>query len=231
MSYQSTWIAKRDQILAAALRIKTQHPSAWEEVKVPGQSSRRFIGLVAEECQRTVSGEIGCNLKRGGPAVSLDVLAMPNASGATDASGTYPGLELIDIIGNAERPDASLTWGDVTQKTIDAGVPGGWIKSPASPSSAPPVPAPPAPQLPPGRSEALDELVWLDGYYAAPDGLQRPQGLSLDGRPDFEGVAAWYLDVYQRARLAGQSREAARAAYVDQIRASDEWRAKHPGGR
>ena len=85
------------------------------------------------------------------------------------------------------------------------------------------------PTQPPGREEALDELKWLDGFYQAPEGLQRPQGLSLNGKPDFEGVAAWYLDVYQRERMAMKSRADARAAYVTLIRQSAEWRAKHQG--
>lgn len=81
----------------------------------------------------------------------------------------------------------------------------------------------------PGRDEALDELTFLDRYYASQDGLQRPQGLALGGAPDFLGVAAWYLDVYQNARLAGATREQARAAYIRAIRQSNEWQAKHPG--
>lgn len=140
MSYQSKWIAKRDEILACAEKVKAANPAAWDEVKVRGQTSRTFIGLVAAECQRVVSATIGCNLKRGGPDVSLDVLAMPNDSGCEDATGTFAGLELIDIIGGAEGPDANITWGDATQKTIDAGVPGGWIKSPTAQPGPSPTP-------------------------------------------------------------------------------------------
>lgn len=151
MSYQSTWDAHQHDILAAAHRIKALYPDAWEEVKVPGQKSRRFISLVAAECQRLISPDIGCNLKRGGPDVSLDVLAMPNPSGARDATGTYPGLELRDIIADAEGGPLgklpSIVWGDATQKTIDAGVPGGWIKTAALPPliQLPPVPVFPYP--------------------------------------------------------------------------------------
>ena len=128
MAYQPLWTSKSQAILDVAERIKAQHPAAWEEVKVPGQKSRTFISLVAAECRNTISAEIGCNLKRGGPDVSLDVLALPNPTGARDASGKFPGLELIDIINGAEGPNPSLVWGDATQKTIDAGVPGGWVK-------------------------------------------------------------------------------------------------------
>jgi hypothetical protein len=97
------------------------------------------------------------------------------------------------------------------------------------PAPAPMPTPPPMATQPPGREEALNELVWLDGYYASPDGLQRPNGLSLNGKPDFEGVAAWYLDVYQRERMAMKSRAEARAAYVSQIRRTAEWQARHPG--
>lgn len=229
MAYVSIWIAKKDLILAAAERVKTRHPAAWEEVKVPGQKSRTFISLVAAECQQAVDVRIGCNLKRGGPETSLDVLAMPNISGARDATGTFQGLELIDIVADAESPAANIAWVDVTQKTIDSGVPGGWIST----ASSVPGPTPPPTALPPGREEALDELNWLHAYYKAPEGLQRPDGLwrpdTVPPGPDFEGISAWYLDVYQRERMAGRSRADARAAYVAQIRRSAEWQAKHPG--
>jgi len=99
--------------------------------------------------------------------------------------------------------------------------------NPIIPFDGPVTPAP-VPVVP-GREEALDELAWLDAYYAAPEGLQRPNGLSLNGKPDFLGIAAWYLDEYQQARIAGKSRADARAVYVSKIRHSDEWKAKHPG--
>jgi hypothetical protein len=162
-TYQTLWASKRQAILDVAERIKAQHPAAWAEVKVPGQASRTFISLVAAECQKTISVDIGCNLKRGGPEVSLDVLAMPNSTGARDASGKFPGLELIDIIGGAEggpsNPEPQLVWGDVTQKTIDAGVPGGWLQpagnDPASPSSLPAYPGDPA-------FDQMGTILWAD---------------------------------------------------------------------
>jgi len=115
-----------------------------------------------------------------------------------------------------------------------------WHNPPMPQSGAPGVPMPgPGPTPPtqppthagrlPGRDEALNELEFLDSYYRSREGLDRQQGLSLAGAPDFEGVAAWYLDVYQNARLAGASREEARAAYIRDIRNSNEWKAKHPG--
>ena len=96
--------------------------------------------------------------------------------------------------------------------------------------SSDPIPPPPPPMpVPPGPDEALDELNWLNAYYQAPEGLQRPQGLSVNGAPDFAGLVAWYLGVYQLARINGKSRADARAQYVSGIRNSDEWKQKHPG--
>ena len=159
MAYQPLWTSKRQAILDVAERIKAQHPAAWAEVKVPGQSSRTFISLVAAECQKTISAEIGCNLKRGGPDVSLDVLALPNPTGARDASGKFPGLELIDIIAGAEggpsHPEPTIIWLDQTVKTIDAGVPGGWVQS----GGTTPMPVPSSTQPYP------DEIEWWGGVY------------------------------------------------------------------
>ena len=141
---------------------------------------------------------------------------------------------VIDLVNGAGAPGASIggaikerrennRWATpLVQKLaylLDGGTP---IPLPV------PTPQPPMAQ-PPGREEALDEMNWLDRYYASPEGLQRPNGLSLNGKPDFEGIAAWYLDVYQRERMKGRSRADARAAYVSDIRHSDEWKQKHPG--
>ena len=108
---------------------------------------------------------------------------------------------------------------------------------PQTNSGPQPVPMPgppPAPSAqPPGREEALSELQWLHGYYMAADGLQRPRGLWRDDTvppgPDFEGIAAWFIEIYQRERMAGKSPAGARIAYVTQIRQSAEWRERHPG--
>ncbi len=80
------------------------------------------------------------------------------------------------------------------------------------------------------RGEFLQAMQRLDAFYRAPEGLQRTAGLSIDGAPDFEGIAAWIFDVYLNQRLAGRSVEAAWAEVVRNIEASDEWRSKHPGG-
>lgn len=78
------------------------------------------------------------------------------------------------------------------------------------------------------RLEFLQTLDRLDLFYQAPAGLQRPEGLSLNGAPDFLGIAAWVFDVYLNARLGSQSPQAAWDLVVASIEASDEWIQKHP---
>jgi hypothetical protein len=80
------------------------------------------------------------------------------------------------------------------------------------------------------RAEFYQAMLRLDAYYRAPEGLQRPNGLSIDGAPDFLGIAAWIFDVYLNQRLAGRTVDQAWAEVVRNIEASDEWKAKHPGG-
>lgn len=93
-----------------------------------------------------------------------------------------------------------------------------------------PVPVPvPRPGAGPGREEMMRAGQWLDGYYRSHEGLQRPQGLSINNAPDWEGVGAWLFDVYFFGRLAGLSESQARAAVVAAIRTTGEWQGKHPG--
>jgi hypothetical protein len=77
------------------------------------------------------------------------------------------------------------------------------------------------------RDEFLRALQDLDAFYSAPEGLQRPNGLSISGGPDFQGIATWIFDVYLNARLAGVSPSEAWTRVLDAIRATDEWRSKH----
>jgi hypothetical protein len=84
--------------------------------------------------------------------------------------------------------------------------------------------------LPFDRSELLAVMERLDRYYSAPEGLQRPNGLSLNGQPDFLGIAAWIVDIYMGRRLDGRSPDEAWSAVVREIQQTDEWKQKHPGG-
>ena len=82
------------------------------------------------------------------------------------------------------------------------------------------------------REEMVATVQWLDDFYRAPEGLQRPDGLwrADTRRPDGEAIGVWVLDVYLQSRLAGKSDAEARQAVVDQIKSTDEWRKKHPKG-
>lgn len=133
--------------------------------------------------------------------------------------------QAVDFIGGAGGPNPQPGW------IVDAPrySEGDWRDPFDHGFESAPTQPPPSTVPPPPRDEALDELNYLDYYYASPQGLQRPNGLAINGKPDFEGVAAWYLDVYQRERMSGKSRAEARAAYVSDIRHSSEWQAKHPG--
>lgn len=77
------------------------------------------------------------------------------------------------------------------------------------------------------RNEFLGVMMRLDAFYRAPEGLQRPNGLSLNGGPDFTGVATWIFDVYLAERLRGTSANAAWTLTENAIKATDEWRKKH----
>jgi hypothetical protein len=77
------------------------------------------------------------------------------------------------------------------------------------------------------RDEFLDVLNRLDRFYSAPEGLQRPNGLSISGGPDFLGIATWIFDVYLTERLNGISPNGAWTITENAIRSTDEWRGKH----
>ena len=85
-------------------------------------------------------------------------------------------------------------------------------------------------QTMPTRQELTAAAQWLHEFYRSQDGLQRPQGLWIQDRPDFEGMSAWILDVYLWARAEGASEEEARQRVVRAIQGSDEWKLKHPAG-
>ncbi|MEP7308614.1 MAG: hypothetical protein ABJA98_24165 [Acidobacteriota bacterium] len=79
--------------------------------------------------------------------------------------------------------------------------------------------------------ESGHALEWLHNYYKAKDGLQRPEGLWIDGHPDYTGISTWILDVYTSSRLKGRTDAEARQAIESAIRQSEEWRVKHPDQR
>jgi Astacin (Peptidase family M12A) len=79
------------------------------------------------------------------------------------------------------------------------------------------------------RADLLLAMERLHAFYMSPFGLQRPQGLSIGGRPDFLGIAQWIFDVYIPARSRGFSAEGAFDVVIAAITRSDEWRQKNPG--
>jgi hypothetical protein len=79
------------------------------------------------------------------------------------------------------------------------------------------------------RGEALEAMTAIDGYYTAPRGLNRSNGLSINGRPDFLGLAAWFFDIYVNSRYNGLDDIGARFNVMANITRTDEWRTKHPG--
>jgi hypothetical protein len=77
------------------------------------------------------------------------------------------------------------------------------------------------------NAETQRVMTWLNDFYKSADGLQRPEGLWIDGHPDFQGIGMWVFDVYLRNRLKGQNEEQARRSVEDALKQSDEWRTKH----
>jgi len=212
---------KKDVEAAAA-----KYPEAWRHAHVHGDPKAwDFIRLLAADLHAK-DVNVGLNGKRGNPNdLSMDALNL--VCEAADSAGRTPDGQpcvVVDVIVGAGGTNPQPGWTVFTTAVEGSGA---WV-TPGTGTIPPPQPPAVVPVVP-GREEALDEMTWLDAYYAAPEGLQRPNGLSLNGKPDFEGIAAWYLDIYQQERIKGKNRADARAAYVTQIRHSDEWKQKHPG--
>src|SRR5438093_579770 len=79
------------------------------------------------------------------------------------------------------------------------------------------------------HDEAQRTIAWLNDFYGARDGLQRPHGLCKDSTLDAGGITVWLFDTYLRARIDGGSEGLARQKVVDAIRSSGEWRSVHSG--
>jgi hypothetical protein len=79
------------------------------------------------------------------------------------------------------------------------------------------------------RTDFLDAMERLNAFYFSRLGLNRANGLSINGRPDFLGIATWIFDVYLGARSRGLSPELSFGILVADITQSQEWKDKHPG--
>src|SRR5262249_13798475 len=76
-------------------------------------------------------------------------------------------------------------------------------------------------------AEIRRAIQWLHDFYRSDNGLQRTNGLWIDGHPDYEGIGYWIFEVYLRDRLKGMSEQQARQDVENGIRQSEEWQAKH----
>jgi hypothetical protein len=81
------------------------------------------------------------------------------------------------------------------------------------------------------RQDMIAAGQWLHAFYQSEEGLQREEGLWIDGHPDFDGVGSWLFGVYLPERLAGADDAVARQKVTETIRQSAEWRQKHPNSR
>jgi hypothetical protein len=81
------------------------------------------------------------------------------------------------------------------------------------------------------RHDMIAAGQWLHSFYQSDEGLKRPDGLWIDKHPDFEAIGAWLFDVYLSTRLTGSDDATARRKVIEGIRASEEWRQKHPNGQ
>jgi hypothetical protein len=196
------------------------------KVKVGDQKAASlFVKLIAFDLNPTGSGADFGWLSKSSGETQVDGFAEDAICFTSDPSNLQ---NVVDMVNGAGAPNASIGGGVKERRVNNL-----WVKPKALTAEELTYifvsVSPPQATQPPGREEALDEMKWLDSYYSAPEGLQRPNGLSLNGKPDFEGIAAWYLDIYQRERMALKSRADSRAKYVSDIRHSFEWRQKHPG--
>lgn len=141
-------------------------------------------------------------------------------------------MKMYDLVGSGGAPEARPIFDD----TGVLGTPDDFVEPPSYPGDANPIPPadgapanpPVAPWSLPGRQEMMEAGKRLHQFYKAADGLQRNDGLWINGEPDWEGVGAWLFDTYLMARIAGKDATQAWATVESGIRDSREWREKHP---
>jgi hypothetical protein len=93
-----------------------------------------------------------------------------------------------------------------------------WV-APIEPTHVPPPPPPPPPPRLKSREQFAREFQQVNEFYGAPEGLQRPGGMVINGEADVVAMLAWGYDL-MRGLTVDQ--------VLDVIRQSDEYRQKHP---
>jgi len=128
----------------------------------------------------------------------------------------------FDTIASANEEDEPI-YNDSGQLIMGTAV---WNEVPAQywrPNNPPlkVIQPPPLPPQPPStilpKGEAFARLKALHAFYAAPEGLQRPEGIG----GDMEAIAQWFYQLV----IEGVSFDNVK----QQIRHSHEWQSKHPG--
>lgn len=207
-------------------RLKDLHPEAWRDAHTGNAHTADFVRIVAGYLH-AIDPRVGLNGKRGDPKnISDDAL---NVLDPDDGPGRTPDGRrcwVVDFIVGAGGPNPSVGWNAFSDPVASTGAN---VKPHAAAAATPPAPEPPPTPVLPDRDEMIRAGGWLDGYYRSAEGLQRADGLSRGGVPDWEGVGAWLFDVYLTARVNGRTPDQARAAVVAAIRQTGEWRGKHPG--
>lgn len=191
MSYVSLTNPYGNQIIDIAKQVRTQYPTDWGNAHNHQPSGNVYIRRVAWAVHLALPQlGVGLNGKRGNPQdMSQDILAFRNDTGCVNACA--PGwLELRDIIGNAGTSQASLVYGDVTQKTIDLNEKGCWIAP--EPVGGEPVPIPePVPEVPPYPGDPVFDAVGVALFadYAHAGNAPDPQMGRWFGRTIYDWLA------------------------------------------
>ena len=208
------------EIIRTAEEVARLYPRAFSHCHDESKEENDFIILVGQACNR-IDRTIGCNWSRG----VKDDLARDGLTIHDIPSGKYV---FADIVAGAGASGQHIVF-NVTGEAPAAG----WVdpfmlKTHFDYSGVKPI-EPIKPVIPHlDREEFFDEMLELDRFYTnKAEGLGRPNGLSKEGKPDFEGLAAWIFDIYLNARLAGKSKTEARTLYMAEIRKSAEWRDRH----
>lgn len=164
--------------------------------------------------ERGLPIEWGLSYKAGGTNAILDD-GTPVAHDILMRGDTKEGFDVLVGAGAQSTP----TWGSVGRITDPSRHWVAPIKPMGGPVNPPKPPTPPAAKLKP-RDQFAIEFAEVNEFYAAPEGLQRPGGMVLNGKADIVAMTQWGYDL-----MAGASVE----TVIDAIKTSDEYKQKHGG--